>query len=52
MGNHIRTKPEITARMYLSKDKKYVFSETVITDKRPVSYYLKQLLPGMTKKKA
>ena len=51
MGNHIVTKPKVTARMYLSKDKKYVITETILTDKRPVKYYKEQLLPKSSRKK-
>ncbi len=50
MVNHIITKPKVTARMYLSKDGKYVISETIITDKRPVKYYTNQLLVKRKKK--
>jgi hypothetical protein len=45
MVNHIITKPKVTARMYISKDKKFVVTETIMTDKRPIDYYTKQLLP-------
>ena len=45
LGNHIVTNPKITHRMYLTPDGKHVISETTITDKRPVKYYTKRLMP-------
>lgn len=45
MVNHIKTLSEVFTRMYLSADKKFVITEVVIQDKRPVSYFKKQLLP-------
>ena len=51
MGNHIITKPRITTRMYLTKDKRYVITEMVITEKRSVKYYREQLLPNVAVKK-
>ncbi len=49
MGNHVIFKPTLKSLMYLSKDGKYVITETTITDKRPLSYYTGQLLKGVIK---
>lgn len=45
MVNHINTKGKVFFRMYLTEDKKYVITETIIQDKRPVKYFTEQLLP-------
>ena len=49
MANNILTKPQITAKMYIKG--KYVIYETIITDKRPLSYYKDHIVPGVLGKK-
>ena len=50
MGNHIVTKPQVTAKMYLTADGKSVVYETIIRDVRPLKYYHGQLFKDIAKK--
>ncbi len=44
MGNHRIGRPELKSVMRLSDDKKFVITEIIITEQRPVEYYQKELL--------
>lgn len=51
MGNHVPTTPTMKTLMYVSKDGKYVITETIITDQRPLKYYTEQLLKEVLRSK-